>query len=131
MEPEFIRHADTQSNFLSYREEFPDIFPAFPAISLIGITLAWAVVEGVIATSSKGQTWKVVDGRAIYESCSPLLGRSFDVSLDEIASVRHVTESAEIHLRDGSEVTLLLELPESDAFFKYLEELLASRAPEG
>ena len=64
---------------ITYRERFPDIFPAFPAVSLIGVALVWIVVEVILATSTKGQTWKVVDGRAIYESCSPLLGRSFDV----------------------------------------------------
>lgn len=152
MEPDFFRHIDSRSRFLSYRkffmwfspafliivivvtiafrERFPEIFPGFLVCSLLALVIGWIFTEAVIATSSeKGETWKVVGGRAIYESCSPLLGRPFDVAIEEIDRIRTVDagECVEMTLRDGSKVRFSLEDAEEYDFYNYLKGVLASR----
>jgi len=148
MKPEFYSHLDTKSKYLSfrrfliwfspamlilaivltivYRERFPEIFPGFILCAIGSITLAWFFNQKVLATADSGQTWKVAHGHAIYESCSPVLGKSFNVPVEDIESLVIIDEcqTAECVLKDGSKHEFPADDREGREFFKYVKSLL-------
>lgn len=75
------------------------------------------------------QAWKLIDGKLIYHSPSPLLGKSFEVPWDDVSKIYSVGDSdfARCDLVDGAYVEFHIGNRSGWEFFTVIKKMKAEQ----